>query len=339
MMLQVLAFRRIVVLRERKRRRVEKFWQPILLETVASVPRLRVPRLKRSEAYEFLTVWNCLYESLHDASVEKLNETARAAGADIAARQFLKQPNVRQRLMAVTALGNLRDKESWDALEELAVQSEDAILSFAAAQALMQIDAEKAIKIVMPLVASRHNWALEAVSTMFKKAGANVISLPLSKAVIGACRTDYIQQDADAMAQQAPRLIHLMRQAHPRFVNYVVRYVLLTMTNIEVIAAALKVYEDPAILPAVRKLLGDRRWQIRVNAANAIGRTGGTAQDEQLLLGALRDKEWWVRYRSAQALAGLPSVNLEKLENYAGAQTDDFARDILRHVIAERRHE
>ena len=336
MMLQVLAFRGMVVFRQRKRRRVEKFWQPILLESVATAACLRVPRLKRAEAYEFLTVWNCLYEALHDTSGEKLNETARAAGADIAARRFLKKTNVRQRLMAVTALGNLRDEESWDALDELAVQSADAILSFAAAQALMQIDAEKAIKIVMPLVASRNDWALEAVSTMFQKAGADVISLPLSKAVIAACRTDYIKQDADAMAQHAPRLINLMRLAHPRFVTYVVRYVLLTMTDIEVIAAALKVYEDPAILPAVRKLLGDERWQIRVNAANAIGRTGGTAQDEEFLIGALHDKQWWVRYRAAQALAGLPSVNLEKLENYASTQTDDFARDILRQVIAEK---
>lgn len=336
MMLQVLAFRGIVVYRERKRRRVEKFWQPILLESVGSVPRLRVPRLKRAEAHEFLTVWNCLYESLHDASVVKLNETARAAGADIAARRFLKKTNVRQRLMAVTALGNLRDEESWDALDELAGQSANAILSFAAAQALMQIDAEKAIKIVMPLVASRNSWALEAVSTMFQKAGTDVISLPLSKAVIAAFRTDYIKHDADAMAQHAPRLIYLMRLAHPGFVTYVVRYVLLTMTDIEVIAAALKLYKDPEILPAVSKLLGDERWQIRFNAANAIGRTGGTAQDEEFLIGALHDKEWWARCRAAQALAGLQSVNLKKLESYASTQTDNFVRDILRQVIAEK---
>ena len=83
-------------------------------------------------------------------------------------------------------------------------------------------------------------------------------------------------------------------------------------------------------------MLSDQRWEIRVNAANAIGRTG-TEQDEKLLIGALQDKEWWVRYRSAQALASLTSVNMEKLENSAAAQTDNFARDILRHVVAERR--
>lgn len=333
-MLQVLAFRGIVVFRERRRKRVGKFWHPILLESIVSVPR-QVPRLKKADAYEFLTLWNYLYESLHDHRVEKLNEAARMAGADIAARRFLKKTKTRRRLMAVMALGNLGDEESWGALEKLANWTE-ANLSFTAAQALMQIDAEKAIKIVMPLVASRTDWTREAVSRMFRKAGADAISLPLSKAVIAACRTDSLTPDADALGQHAPRLIYLMRRAHPRFVTYVVRYVLLTMTNIEAIAAALKVYDDPAILPAVRQLLSDRCWEIRVNAANAIGRTG-TEQDEKLLIGALQDKEWWVRYRSAQALASLGSVNMEKLENYAAAQTDDFARDILRQVMAERR--
>ncbi len=336
MMLQVLAFQGIVFYRERKRQRAMKFWQPILLESVVSVP-LQISRLKRSDAYEFLTLWNNLHESLYDNQVEKLNETARTAGADIAARRFLKKGSVRKRLMAVRMLGNLRDKESWNALEELLSQV-DATLSFTAAQALLQIDAEKAVKIVMPLVASRTDWTHEAVSLMFKKVGADVISLPLSKAVIAACRKNCPAQETDTLVQQVPpsRLIHLMRFSHPRFVTYVVRYILLTMTDMETIAAALKVSDDPAILPAVRQFLSDERWQIRVNAANTIGRTG-VAQDEQLLISALHDKEWWVRYRSAQALASLPSVDLEKLENIAAAQTDNFGRDILRQVMAERR--
>lgn len=332
-MLHVIVFRGMVVFRERKRQRVKKFWQPILLESIVSVP-LRVPRLKKSDAYEFLTLWNNLHESLRDNRLEKLNEAAYMAGAEIAARRLMKNKNVRKRLMSVKALGNLRDEESWEMLERL-VGEVNATLSLTAARALMQIDTEKAIKIILPLVSVRTDWAREALSTMFKKVGADAISLPLSKAVIAACRTDLLTPDADALGQHAPRLIYLMRRAHPRFVTYVVRYVLLTMTNVEAIAAALKVYDDPAILPAVRQLLSDQRWEIRVNAANAIGRTG-TEQDEKFLVGALSDKEWWVRYRSAQALASLPSVNAEKLENYAAAQPDNFARDILHQVLAER---
>lgn len=335
MMLQVLAFRGIVVYRERKRQRVERLWEPILLESVFSVP-AEIPSLKKADVYEFLILWNYLHESLRDEAVENLNIAARVAGADAAARRLLKKGNIRQRLMAATALGNIRDEESRDALEKF-VSHADATLSLTAAQALMRIDAKNAIKIVMPLVAERTDWSLEAVAAMFKKAGADIVSLPLSKAIVAACRRDAAPNESvTKLHVHAPRLIYLLRLAQPRFVTYVIRYVLLRTTDVETITAALKVYDDPTILPTVRELLADSRWQVRVNAAQAIGRTG-TAQDEKLLIKALRDKEWWVRYRAAQALANLPSVDSEKLELYAAAQTSKFSRDILRQVVAERR--
>jgi hypothetical protein len=336
LMLQVLAFRSLVLSRERKRQRVEKFWQPILLESVANIRGLRIPHLNHSEAYEFLTVLNSLYESLHDRSVERLSAAAIAAGGDIAARGFLKNRNIRQRLMAVTALGNLRDKESWNLLVQLADQPNDPILAFAATQALVQIDPQKGIGIAVEFVASRYDWPLEAVSTMFENAGRDVISVPLSIAVLAACRAE-VHLGANPAVRHAPRLIYLMRLAHRRFITHVVSHVLLTMTGVEVVAAALKVLNDPLSLPVVRRLLRDERWQIRVNAANALGRTKGTPQDERLLIGALHDNVWWVSYRAAQALVGLPTVRRKKLEAYiSSGQMDDFACDMLRQVMAEK---
>ncbi|MDQ6785272.1 MAG: HEAT repeat domain-containing protein [Acidobacteriota bacterium] len=334
MMLQVLAFRGLVVFRERKRLRVKQLWEPILLDSVFSVP-AEIPSLEKADAYEFLVLWNYLHESLRDEAVENLNVAARGAGADVAARHLLKKGNMRKRLMAATALGNIRDDESRDALEKF-ISHADATLSLTAAQALMQIDAKDAIKIVMPLVSERMDWSLEAVAAMFKKAGADVVSLPLSKAIVASCCKDAaLNKSVTKLHAHSPRLIYLLRLAQPRFVSYVIRYVLLRAKDVETVNAALKVCDDPTILPTVRKLLADSRWQVRVNAAQALGRTG-TARDEKLLVKALRDKEWWVRYRAAQALANLPSVDSEKLELYA-AQTSKFSGDILRQVIAERR--
>ena len=340
MVLQILAYRGIVVFRECRRGRVEKIWQPILLASVEAVP-ADIPRLKRAEAEEFMTLWNYLHESLRDEALENLNRAARLAGADAAARRLLLKRNTRRRLLAMTTLGNLRDRESWGALGKF-VNHRNAVVSLTAARGLMRIDPEKAIEIVMPLVAGRTDWSLEAVAAMLKKAGADIISLPLAKAIVASCRrraavdAPTFEQTNPTAHVHAPRLVYLLRLAHPRFVTYVVRYALLATDDIEIIAAALKVYDDPAILPAVREMLQDSRWQVRVNAAQAIGRTG-TSADERLLINALRDEEWWVRYRAAQALANLPSVDAAKLEEYAAAQTSEFSRDILRQVAAERR--
>ena len=61
----------------------------------------------------------------------------------------------------------------------------------------------------------------------------------------------------------------------------------------------------------------------------------GTADDASILIALLSDAQWWVRYRAAQALARLPSVDVPKLESIQAAQSDRFARDMLSQVIAE----
>jgi HEAT repeat protein len=81
--------------------------------------------------------------------------------------------------------------------------------------------------------------------------------------------------------------------------------------------------------------LSDPRWQVRLQAAQALGRMG-TPRDERYLVRALEDPAWWVRYRAARALAALPSIDLHKLHQLSDSIEDRYGRDILRQVIAER---
>jgi HEAT repeat protein len=53
------------------------------------------------------------------------------------------------------------------------------------------------------------------------------------------------------------------------------------------------------------------------------------------LIPLLSDKEWWVRYRAAQALSRLPSMRSPRLKSIQAKQPDPFARDMLAQVIAE----
>ena len=50
----------------------------------------------------------------------------------------------------------------------------------------------------------------------------------------------------------------------------------------------------------------------------------------------LADVEWWVRYRTAQALAGMPFFSATELELLRNNLSDRFARDMLGQVLAER---
>ena len=63
----------------------------------------------------------------------------------------------------------------------------------------------------------------------------------------------------------------------------------------------------------------------------------GHDEDLGLLIEALNDLDRWVRYRAASALMIMPSITEEKIADLAENLPNEFARDILRQVLAENR--
>lgn len=322
LMLQILFLRLLLNRRLRRREKFVAVWQPLLMDCMEEVP-AQLPKIRGGDAYSFLTLWNYLHESVRDEPKERLNMLARACDMDTAALHLARSGNARERLMGLESLGNLRDDTTWSDLVEMA-EGHDAALSFAAARALMRINAPRAIHLLMPLIAAHEDWSLSFVAVMLKEAGADVVSEPLARAALAAA------------PEHTPRLVRFLETAHAHVCIPTVRRILHSTNDTETIIAALRVWNDPEDMETVREFLRDDRWQVRVQAVRALGRTG-TEADEQLLLGALADTEWWVRYRAAQSLANLPSVSSERLASFRAAQNSEYARDILGQVIAERR--
>ena len=84
----------------------------------------------------------------------------------------------------------------------------------------------------------------------------------------------------------------------------------------------------------MREYLHHESWQVRVKAVNVLGRLGG-AHDYARLLPLLSDSEWWVRYRAAKALCSLPGIEMSQIKGLSKKHADEFARDMLVHVLAE----
>jgi hypothetical protein len=101
-----------------------------------------------------------------------------------------------------------------------------------------------------------------------------------------------------------------------------------------IVAAALQVILEPAVVPDIRHLAASANAHVRENLAQALGRLGGLAETE-LLVTLMGDRVWWVRYRAAQALLKLPGMNAAGLDAVRTRLTDTFALDMLRHVRAE----
>lgn len=74
---------------------------------------------------------------------------------------------------------------------------------------------------------------------------------------------------------------------------------------------------------------------LRIQAVKSLGHIG-TEADIRRIEPHLRDSDWWLRYRSAEAIISLCDDDSECLENVINRQTDKYAADILRHAHAEK---
>ena len=73
---------------------------------------------------------------------------------------------------------------------------------------------------------------------------------------------------------------------------------------------------------------------VRIQAARALGRIG-KPEHVELLTRMLADRDWWVRYRAAQALVSLPFMGPNALRRLRDSQEDRYAGDILEQTMAE----
>jgi HEAT repeat protein len=188
----------------------------------------------------------------------------------------------------------------------------------------MKIDLERATEIFLPQIIERDDWSFSVVGKILRETEAEMISFPLIQAALNA---------PDETAQKIIRFFDL---AHMELTAPAIRDIINRTENVEVTLFCLRAIKDPADLKIVRNLLKNDDWKIRAQAAICLGKIG-TEEDEDRLVHSAGDQEWWVRFRSAQALASLPSMTIERLEEIAGEHKNLYAQDAILKIIKERR--
>ena len=331
----VLLLRGTLLLRERRRKKFLAVWQSILVNAV-DIATSDLPRLERRDLPEFLLLWNHLQESLLDESKDHLNQIGKALSIERVALRLLHGGNLRERLLAIVTLGQLRERAAWDQLLTIA-QREGALLSVIAARALVMIDPTKAVPELIPLLMARADWPASRVANMLRIAGADVISDQISNAALKSTLEQSAHTgngDGKPATNDPARMVRYLELAYNVAALPAARTIIELSHDPEVLAACLRLLKSAEDLPVVRACLSHEDSRVRVQAAAALGRIGED-DDEERLVPLLSDSEWWVRYRAAQALSGLPHMRAPKLKTIQAAQSDAFARDMLAQVMAE----
>jgi HEAT repeat protein len=319
--LQVLVMRGRMLRRERRRDAFIATWRPLLFEYVyGGKPAL--PRLARRDAETFLLLWNQLQDGVKGEARARLARLADAVGAHATARRFLARRDALGRLLALRTLGHLgRAADRAEVVRHL--DDRRAYLCLAAARALVHIDPGGAPAEILSRLAAREDWPVSLFATVLGESAVEPLSASfraLEPALSGAGLV---------------RLMPLASILDARTVEEICERLLASSDDPDVVAAALRSAQSARLRPHVQKACAHEDWPVRTQAAAALGRLG-EAGDRDLLVRLLRDPQWWVRYRAAQALiSGRFGPDAEIVALAAGLH-DRFARDIVAHALAER---
>jgi len=323
LLIAALIVRRYLEWESRRHARVIGAWrEPLARIAIEGGEPSELPPLPAAHLSYVMEEWNALHDAVRGESSERLNAVALKLGLDVAARRLIHSRRIGRRILAIRTLGHLHDPMSWKMLQEQ-LASANALVSFYAAAALVQIDAQRAMPGIMNQLAERENWPGEAMARLLVDAGADIarepvraLMLSLAPAKIPPLLPWLSHVDAVLGSEVA---VELLRR-HP--------------DDPHIVAAALVVVLDPAVLPDLARFAGSPDADVRQSLAVAYGHLGGLAETETVTR-LMCDKVWWVRYRAGQALLNLKGMTADRLEAVRSHLTDAYARDMLAHVSAE----
>lgn len=312
------------ILHERELKRSRERWWPIIGRTAISdgvIGARELAILQKGSRTTLLREW-CRFRALVAGSSSiSLNALADKIALLRTARRLLDSRTLSKRLLGIRALGYLRDVDRWGEIKTL-VEHPNITLSITAAEALVHMDAARAVGFIVPLIAHRKDWPRTHVGRILNIAGSKNVTEPLCRAIV------------NARVQDACHLLQFYESASINEFDSIVTGLLVTKSEPVLIAAALKAIRGHLPKKLVARLANHKIWYVRMQTANLLRRSG-RREDYGVLEPLISDTEWWVRYRAAQAIVGLPFLGPNALRKMRDRQQDVYARDMLTQSMAE----
>lgn len=307
---------------EARRQRVLAKWRPVLNAVVSGDTIPLLPSLDPEERLPLLRVWVHLQASMRGSAQTALNELAFRLELDAVARDMLQRGKRSEQLLAVLALGYLRDGKAWPVLLRQAGQT-DVMLATQALWALIRIDPQAAADLMTSFFVQQDDWPISRAASILQEAR--------DQAAAALVRTLSELDELDE--QQLARGLQLAEALRVNLTTDVLSRALRSELP-HVVVAGLRTVSAHEVAGEVRALLGHQDWRVRVQAARALGRIGDRG-DAVHLEPLLQDRQWWVRYRAAQALASLPGMSVQDMLALRAGLTDRYAADMLTQVMSE----
>jgi hypothetical protein len=327
---------------DEKAEKFQKIWQPILMDCALSdgigAP---TPQLAKAEEWLFIKLWVRMQTTLRGQPNDRLRHMALKLGCANIARRYLISKHRSEQVYGLMTLAYLHEATDWELLLPYLSQARNSLAVYASI-GLLQIDAQRAAPLVISQLLQRPDIDLLTAASVFKpfrKQLHQALSEPIVEAgqerlSLGVQRFN----NAPVPDTQTIQLTWLFKVAHALEMHIstgVLLPFLQTSQPIDLIIGAMRLVKVPDGLPAIRSLAQHKAWEVRNQVCITLGKMGD-ASDLQRLSQLMMDSQWWVRYRAAQALMGLPFIETEARDTLVANLPDRYARDMAKQVLAER---
>jgi len=297
----------------------EAEWLPRL--TACALGDVVVPMsVARWQQWPFLQLWLHAQMSLQGTSRQRLAALGLAMGCGPMALRRARSPHLSERMVGMLALGFMGEVEHVPLLLQRLAEG-GAQQPVYAGRALMEIDAQTHADAVASALLISPGLDMSLASIMLKPFRA-----PLAQALLRQT-----PHPGEARALPWLRLARALRLLLPS--TLLLPFVQQDQ-DIECLIAAIRLVQGEQGAGPVAAQSRHSDWRVRAQAARALGFIGGT-HESTVLTQLLTDTQWWVRYRSAQALLRLPGMNAERLLGCAQTTQDRYALSMAQAVIAE----
>lgn len=325
MLVQVLATSMLAARRKRQRDAFNNQWRPRLaqMSLEGAVAGFDPPRGKHRRWW--LLLWNRMQRQLRGTASLRLNELIPALALDGYALSLLRGRSVRGKLVALETFRHLGDETYWNEIVPLC-RGGNPFVTFAAAQALIAMDPERAIRQVLPQALERENWGAQRLSALCRQAGRVAVTPALLEALEQAGPT------------RLARLTPLLAQAEPARIAPWARARAVNDGDARNRAAALQALGelgDPVDKKLILQALHDADPSVRLVAVEALHKRADIA-DLDVLLALLADHSWWVRRQAADTIATLPRLDADALRALLPGVQDKYGHEALARALAER---
>lgn len=277
---------------EARSAKVEQQWREFCFQALMTQEPEKLPPMDQRDLFDLVEMWLQTFDRIRGADAAKgLIRLGQWLDFENRLLPWLNSNNIDQKLLAIMALGLLKDRRALDFIHTH-IDDNYPLISLAAMKAFMDIDPEQGLPELLKRI-DTPGWPIGRVRQLISAAPRNL-------------QTSYINLAAETLSEpQMPKLFELVYALAPTEASEAAKLALRRFPeSAPLLMVILKHTTDPQFLPLIRVSCNSLHPTLRHESLTALSRLGDPS-DQERLIHALNNDIWLNQQAAANSLISI----------------------------------